>query len=303
MSLADVFNQHTFFQLWRPDIFLLVVVLGTVYALVMGPYKKSLAPKAPPVTKGQKLSFYTGLLLFYLLHGTPFHIIGYDYLFSVHMSQMAFTYMVVIPLFMVGVPSWAWSALINVKGIKHIWPVLSYPLFSVIFFNLFLSLYHIPVIFEFVMENHAIHWIYHYFLCFAAFLLWWPIINPIKGDQQLAFMKKFGYLIAGSILITPVCALVIFAQQVIYDTYVDVPRLIEGFSVLDDQQLGAVIMKLVQETAYGTALIILFFSWIRREKPGSVVDPIEPKDLELIGEKKYQPSFTINKPSTEHGGS
>ena len=212
MRLADVFFQYDFFQLWRPDVFLLVFLVGTVYALLTGTYWNKVAGKADPVTKGRKISFYSGLLLFYLLHGTPVHIIGYDYLFSVHMSQMALTYMVVIPLIIVGVPSQLWSKLLERKGIAPIWSVLTQPIFAVVCFNLFLSLYHIPVIFEYVMENPLVHWVYHYFLCFAAVLLWWPIINPIKGDQQLGFLKKFAYLIAGSLLITPVCALVIFAQ-------------------------------------------------------------------------------------------
>jgi len=298
MNLADVIHHHSFFALWRPDVFLIVAVLGTIYAVLTGPYRHKLRVKTEPVSGLRRSSFYAGLLLFYLLHGTPLHVLGYHYLFSAHMLQMAMSYMVVVPLLIVGIPKWGWEAVLRQGLVQRLFAILTHPLVAVLTFNLMLSLYHVPVIFEFFMEHHSAHLAYHYFLCFTAILLWWPIISPLKGEQQLVFMKKFAYIIAGSVLITPVCALVIFAQDVIYSTYVDAPRLFENFTVLDDQQLGGIIMKLVQEGAYATALIILFFSWVRKEKPGADIDLIEENHLSYLnGERSAR--LNTSKPSTD----
>lgn len=301
MNLSDIFHHHSFFALWRPDFFLIVVVLGTIYALVTGPYRTKLKVETEPVSKWKRISFYTGLFIFYLTHGTPLHVIGFYYLFSAHMLQMATTYMVVVPLLILGIPEWGFEALLGQGRRRRIFAILTHPLVAVLSFNLMLGLYHVPAIFDFVMSIHALHLTYHYFLTFASILLWWPIISPLKGEHQMVFLKKFAYILAGSVLITPVCALVIFAQDVIYTTYVDAPRLFETLTVHYDQQLGGIIMKLLQELAFATALMILIYLWFQKDNPGKKIDPIDERYLSSIsGEEKV--SLNTGKPSTEQGG-
>ncbi|WP_260115434.1 cytochrome c oxidase assembly protein [Paenibacillus hexagrammi] len=65
---------------------------------------------------------------------------------------------------------------------------------------------------------------------------------------------------------TPACALIIFAQSVIYDMYDNVVVPFAHLSPFDDQQLGGVIMKIIQEIVYGSVLAFIFFRWYRRER-------------------------------------
>ena len=58
--------------------------------------------------------------------------------------------------------------------------------------------------------------------CFA---MWWPIIAPIPELDRLSPLQKMTYLFADSILLTPACALIIFAGSLMYKSfpYTDVP--------------------------------------------------------------------------------
>ncbi|WP_282936293.1 cytochrome c oxidase assembly protein [Paenibacillus sp. RC67] len=91
-----------------------------------------------------------------------------------------------------------------------------------------------------------------------------------------------GYIFLNGILLTPACALIIFANDILYDTYssrshllclpfylVTVERLtltVSWLTPLSDQQLGGVVMKIVQEVSYDFMLGYVFFQWYRKEK-------------------------------------
>ncbi|MDQ0337344.1 putative membrane protein [Caldalkalibacillus uzonensis] len=304
MTLQNVLNNYSFVELWRPDILAMVLLAATLYILLTGPLRKRLPYFTQPVSWGKKSMFLSGLLILYFVHGTPVNVLGYYYLFSAHMLQMAVSYMIAAPLLMIGIPQWGWNALLSVRAVKNVFACMTHPVVAVINFNAFLSFYHVPFVFDTVMQNHWLHVVYHTFLFVAACFMWWPIITPLPGEKQLSFLRKFGYIITGSVLITPVCALVIFAQGILYTTYIDTPQIFAPLPVLDDQQMGGVIMKLVQEGAFATALIIIFFQWVRNERSRRDIDPVSEADLAYLNtnrEPEHQPQVLIREPSTERG--
>jgi len=61
--------------------------------------------------------------------------------------------------------------------------------------------------------------------------------------------------------------------------YQGVPTVFEWLPSVDDQQLGGVIMKIVQEIVYGIALAHAFFTWYRLERKGDDDDiPLQAED-------------------------
>ncbi len=44
------------------------------------------------------------------------------------------------------------------------------------------------------------------------------------------------------------------------------PEMFNTLPPLEDQQLGAVLMKIIQEAVYGTYLAVIFFQWVRTER-------------------------------------
>lgn len=112
-----------------------------------------------------------------------------------------------------------------------------------------------------------------------------------------------GYIFLNGVLLTPACALIIFASGPLYNTFYDpvvwaraLAYCVPGgsadilsqysgpsaFATMDprhDQQLGGVIMKLAQEFIYGTILFYVFNQWFRKE---SREDDPEPAGEEWL---------------------
>ncbi|UOQ94008.1 cytochrome c oxidase assembly protein [Halobacillus shinanisalinarum] len=52
----------------------------------------------------------------------------------------------------------------------------------------------------------------------------------------------------------------------IYPSISEAPQLFPWFTDLQDQRLGGIIMKVVQEFSYGTVIAYVFFKWARLER-------------------------------------
>jgi putative membrane protein len=213
-------------------------------------------------------------------------------MFYIHMIQMAVLVLVIPPIFIFGIPVWIWRKLFKVRMINTLFTFFTKPLIALIIFNGLFSFYHIPMIFDRVMQNFWYHAGYSILLFIVAILMWWPLINPVPEHQRLSGLKKVGYIFADGILITPACALIIFAPASIYATYSDPqvwaqvmslcvgpatfaglsisgPELFSSMSLIHDQQLGGVLMKIIQEIVYGVILAHVFFEWYRKDQADS----------------------------------
>ncbi|MBE1445777.1 cytochrome c oxidase assembly protein [Paenibacillus sp. OAS669] len=226
-----------------------------------------------------KAYFIVGLFLFYFALGGPLNLFGHFW-FSIHMLQQAVLYLVVPPLLYRGMPA-KWYELVRQSKFSR-WAVgfLCNPLIALFLFNGAFSFYHIPLIFDAAMSNYALHNAIHVLLLITAIGLWWPVFHS-DSKYALSPLKKMGYIFLNGILLTPACALIIFANDILYETYtssthllclpfysVTVDRLamnVSWLTPLNDQQLGGVVMKIVQEVSYGCMLGYVFFQWYRKE--------------------------------------
>lgn len=116
------------------------------------------------------------------------------------------------------------------------------------------------------MEIGWLHLLYHLVLFLSAFQMWFPVFAPIEEADSLSELQKMAYVFGNGILLTPACALIIFANQLLYTNYMNAAPPFEFFPMIDDQQLGGVIMKIIQEIVYGTCLAYIFFKWYRKER-------------------------------------
>lgn len=264
-NTGHVHQNPDFFALWRPDILLLVILAGVVYFYLMGPGRKFFA-ESGPVSGGTKALMITALGVYYLAQGTPINYYGHSHLFSSHMLQMSLIYLVFPPLFYLGLPHWLIKSIIEIKWIKPWLYRITHPLISVIVFNALFSFYHIPTIFNYIMEVHFLHLIYHWVLMLTAFQMWFPIFVKDPKWSRLNGLQKMVYMFANGVLLTPACALLIFTQVLVYDVYMGAPQTLFFLPSLDDQQMGGVVMKIMQEIVYGIVLAYSFFEWFRSER-------------------------------------
>lgn len=263
----------------------IVAVLMVAYLVIVGP-ARHLIPNSVPVPWYKKLSFVVGLSTFYLGFFGPVYLIGH-LMFSFHMFKMALVYFIAPPLLMFGTPAWLLRPLFRKSGTIRFVRTIMNPVLGLVLFNLFLSLYHIPAVFDGLMANYGWHIGYQAFLFVAAVYMWWQVLTPLPEFDRLSEIKKIAYVFANSAMLIPACALIIFADHTIYETYIDPnlwattlgyclpagtsvpPEMFDTFNLLnpmEDQQLGGIVMKLTQETAFMITLMHIFFHWVRKEK-------------------------------------
>ncbi|GLO68328.1 MULTISPECIES: cytochrome c oxidase assembly factor CtaG [Oceanobacillus] len=289
-----------FKALWSPYFLLYVIGLALLYFIITGPYRHKFGGKDRPSGK-QQIYFYLGLLLLYIVKGSPIDLLTHITL-TAHMIQMA-VYLLVFPIFIIkGIPEWIWRKVIYTPVIKPIINLLTKPIISLLLFNTLFSIYHIPVVFNFSKSSPIAHTSISIILLVAAFIVFLPLIPPIKELDKQRPLLKIAYILVGSVLITPACAIIIFAEVPLYAAYtqngpwlqalslcvpnnvlqglsssLSGPEMFTSMGTLTDQQLGGIIMKVMQEITYGVIYITIFFKWFDKKEVRKI-DPL-PKEM------------------------
>jgi putative membrane protein len=245
-------QMASFSELWSPFYIVLTIVIGALYFNIS---------RSKPFYKA--LFFVIGLLCFYIGQGSPIAFYSHQ-LFSVHMLQMSILYFVVPPLILLGIPVPFLQKILKNRAIRAF--LVPNTLVAAFVFNLMLSMYHLPVIFNYVMNHMVWHEICHFILLATSFQMWWPILAPLQEYNRLVPLRRLGYIIVTGLLLTPACMMIIGSGSVMYPLYDHSPNLSWLASALDDQQLGGTIMKLVQEIVFGIALAGIFFQWVNQAR-------------------------------------
>ncbi|WP_416826968.1 cytochrome c oxidase assembly factor CtaG [Ectobacillus polymachus] len=276
-----------FQALWSPLFALFLFGILLMYYLLIGPLRGKFI-ESERVSKKQLFCFTIGIIFLYAVSGSPIDVIGHI-LFSVHMTEMAVMFLVVPPLLLLGLPAWLLQTIVSHKVVGNVLRILTKPLFALFLFNGLLSMYHLPFIFDVVKQSQLLHSISLVVLFFTSFMMWWPVLNPLPSFQSLSDLQKIGYMFANGLLLTPACALIIFASQPLYATYtnpqafmramelcvplgtltslgISGPSFFYGISPLEDQQAGGVIMKIMQEFVYIVVIGYVFSRWVKNEK-------------------------------------
>ncbi|MDT9723970.1 cytochrome c oxidase assembly factor CtaG [Xylanibacillus composti] len=279
--------------MWSPYLMLLLIGVYVVYLLITGPWKHVVGG-TEQTSLGKKTLFGLGLLLLYTALGSPLDLMAHIS-FSAHMLSMAVAYIAAPPLLLLGIPNWLYQRILKIRGISRL-SFLMRPIFATILFNGLFSLYHLPVVHDYVMTNYFVHTVYYFVLLVTALMMWWPIVNPLPDTHSLTDLRKLAYVFINGVLLTPACAMIIFADQAMYATYTNAelwaiamgycvpagseailanfggPEFFMSYEPRADQQLGGVIMKLSQEFIYGIILLYIFINWYRKENKE---EPIE----------------------------
>lgn len=258
-------GSPSFFDLWNPTLFLILGIIGCLYfQFVNREYQDTSG--ITHVTSKQKFSMIVGLVLFYIAQGSPLNYYGHHYFFSLHMLQQTILFLVV-PIFVwMAIPEAMLRRFVYFRWVRPWFSFFTRPLIALFLFNILISVYHFPLIMDGLMRSEWLHLSYHSLLLITAFFMWFPIYGNLPELNRLSELHKLGYIFANGLLLTPACALIIFANHLLYDTYANVHFPFNWLTPLDDQQLGGIIMKIVQEIVYGVSLSIIFFSWYRKER-------------------------------------
>jgi cytochrome c oxidase assembly factor CtaG len=109
--------------------------------------------------------------------------------------------------------------------------------------------WHVPVLYELALRSHFWHHAQHFCFLSTGIGFWWPVLQPWPSRPRWPRWAMIPYLLVADMQNTALAATLVFAERVLYPTYLTVPRM-WGISALDDQVAAGVIMWVPGSLAY-----------------------------------------------------
>jgi putative membrane protein len=227
-----------------------------------------------PASRAQMLSFTAGVLSLGLVTSWPVHDLAEHYLLSVHMVQHMVISLVAPPLLIFGTPPWLLRRIVGVFPLGWIVRNLARPFFALVLFNAVIVLTHWPLVVDLILRHHALHFWAHLVLFSSATLMWWPVVDPLPEMPGLSYPGRMLYLFLQSIVPTVPASFLTFGSSPLYHFYAEAPR-IWPLSVLTDQRIAGLVMKLVGGAILWLVIAVTFFKWFAQEHRSEGWDALE----------------------------
>ena len=252
----------------HPDVWLLIALLVGGYVLAAKVWGPREAPDPQhPVGPRRAVIYGLGVLSLWIGADWPMHEISENFLLSVHMVQhMLFTF-IAPPLLLMGLPPWMLRRVLGPPAVIRVVRTLTRPVLALLVFNAVIAITHWPALVDLSLRVGLVHFAVHFVLVVTALMMWWPVIDPLAETKRLSEPAKMLYLFAQSILPTVPASFLTFADGVVYEFYANVPRL-WGTTVVGDQQVAGLIMKIGGGLLLWSIIAVLFFKWSAREEAG-----------------------------------
>ncbi len=216
--------------------------------------------------------FALAMLVLVIALISPLDALG-SALFSAHMTQHQLLMVVAPPLLLLGAPAvamvWAlpepWRRPVGaaLRTVSHsgTWRTVAHPVSAFLLHAAAIWLWHMPVLYEQTLTSDLVHAAQHLSFTLTALLFWWTVLHPRRRGASVhgvAVLSLFGTAAHGSIL----AALLTFSSRPWYLAYAgrtDAWQL----TLLEDQQLGGLIMWVPSGIVYTAAALLLFWSSLR----------------------------------------
>ena len=263
---------------WRPAVLAVLLPLITIYLVGWVRLRRRGAAR---LASGWRLAAYaTGMLTLAVSLMSPIDILG-GQLFFMHMIQHKLSVMVAAPLILLGnpFPIGAWGlprvgrqALTSIFADSSlVRPVLAAATQPFVAWILFVFVYigwHDGGVYNLALMSRRVHDVQHITFFVTAMLFWWHIVGAAPRLHRSLSAWVAIFMLLAVIPFNAIAGFVIAnSDTVIYTYYESVPR-IWGFSVLDDQAVGGVIMWIPGSEmlfqAAGAVLAVMF--WRERKK-------------------------------------
>lgn len=268
---------------WRPEVLVVLIPLATIYFVGWTRLRRRGATRLASVWR--LASYVAGMLLLSVSLMSPVDSLG-GQLFFMHMTQHLLSIMLAAPLIWLGnpfpigvwgLPMRARRALTNVfADSSPVRPVLAAATQPFVAWMLFIFIYigwHDPGAYNLALTNRRVHDIQHMTFFVAAMLFWWHIVGAAPRLHKSVSAWVAIFMLMAAIPFDAITGFVIAnSDSVIYTYYESVPR-IWGFSVLQDQEVGGVIMWIPgSQMLFMAAGIVLGMMFRRDRKRRSEAD-------------------------------
>jgi putative membrane protein len=256
---------------WRLDPLPLAgVALAAVAYLWASRRVASQHPRNPP-RPWRMWCFLGGLAAIVLALSSPIEAYE-DQLFSVHMVQHMLLELVAAPLLLLGAPATLALRVASPSVRRRLLEllhsravaVLTFPLLTWLLFAAVNWGWHLSELYDQALENPPLHYLEHATFLLAALLFWWPVVAADPSRWRLPHPVRLFYLFLAMPQNSFLGVALMSAPTVLYPHYLSTLRT-WGPTALADQNLGGVIMWVVGDLAFLTAMAAVVASWVRHE--------------------------------------
>ena len=222
------------------------------------------AAAAPPgPTSAQRVSFFASLLLLFLTLNGPLHDLSDFYLFSGHMVQHLILTLIVPPLMIIGTPGWMLRPLLRKPAVFAVARRGTTIAACFVIFNVVLSFWHLPPMYNLALANHPIHIVQHLMFIAASVLMWWPLTSPLPELPRAPYPVQMLYCFVMVIPMSVISIYIAMADTLLYPAYAVAPRIL-GITPMMDQQYGGLIMWIPGGVFFYAVMTVVFFKWSQR---------------------------------------
>ena len=278
---------------WRLEVLIVLIALGAIYTIGWRRLRLLRRDRPGLATKPRLVAYWAGLIVLAASLMSPIDYLG-GQLFFMHMLQHLLTMMVAAPLLLLanpfpfmlwGVPRgprhaigglFTRDSLLRRSLIVVTRPAVAWMIFLTVYLG-----WHEPLLYNLALRRDWVHDLQHITFFLASMLYWWHVIGAgprIHG--RFPVWARMGYLI-GTIppnMMTGVA--IAFSSTVIYTYYESVPRL-WGFTVLQDQMIGGVIMWIAGSMMFLLAALLVLATLTRDRDELPLRPPQERSVAEL----------------------
>jgi len=223
--------------------------------------------------------FFAGLAVIVAALGSPVNTMAVHWLLSLHMLQHTLLADIAPPLLILGLrspilplgmPGLA-SRLASREGLLgRFWAFATKPLVTIPVWSATLIFWSLPGPFDYATQHQLLRAFQHFTLFATGFALWWLIVTPLPGEQQITGFARLGYIGASRFASALVCLPVTFASSTLYPLYASFPRGF-GVSAATDQHIAGASMCLIEFIVFGIAMALVFVDVLNREERAQLV--------------------------------
>jgi putative membrane protein len=230
------------------------------------------------IRRYQVLAFALGWLALAVALVSPLDALG-SRLFSAHMVQHELLMVVAAPLLCVAQPlvAWLWAlpprwrrAVGTATGNpawRTAWALLTAPAAAWALHALVLWGWHVPALFDAALRSDAVHTAQHLGFVASALLYWWSTLRRDRAAEGAALLSLFTTMVHTAAL----GALLTLSPLPWYAPY-QASAAALGWTALEDQQLGGLVMWVPAGMAYLAVAVLLAARWLREGAPGEVME-------------------------------
>lgn len=255
---------------WNFEPWLLALLAASAVLYMRGAMRLwQRAGRGRGITRGQASRFAAGWLALVAALVSPLDAAGARS-FALHMVQHEVLMVIAAPLLVTARPleAWTWAlpphwrrrvrAFTHSRGFGRAWAAITEPVGAWSLHALALWAWHVPAFFEAALARDGVHVLQHASFLGSALVFWWSVLGRrTRAAEGVALASLFTTMLHTGVL----GALLTLAPAPWYPHYVATAG--AGFTPLEDQQLGGLVMWMPAGLVYAVCALALVSTWLR----------------------------------------